>query len=74
MRGRRTGRTEYRRPLGEAGFIDVEIEPTRITTSRTREFLTAAGLGVDRLAPQIAGRVRSAFIRALPVSRFSAIS
>ncbi len=56
---------EYGRLLGEAGFADVAIEPTRVyDIEDARAFLTGAGLDVDRLAPEIEGRVRSAFIRA----------
>ncbi len=48
---------EYRRLLGSAGFVDVEIEPTRVY-----EF-SAAGID-DVLAREISGRVMGAFIRA----------
>ncbi len=48
---------EYRQLLGTAGFVDIEIEPTRVY-----EF-SAAGID-DVLAREISGRVMGAFIRA----------
>jgi ubiquinone/menaquinone biosynthesis C-methylase UbiE len=48
---------EYRRLLHDAGFVDVDVEPTRIY-----EFADA---GVDNvLAREVSGRVMGAFIRA----------
>ena len=48
---------EYRRLLGEAGFVDIDVEPTRVY-----EF-TDAGID-DVLAREVNGRVMGAFIRA----------
>src|SRR5213594_924044 len=48
---------EYRRLLTEAGFVDVDVEPTRIYQFED------AGLG-ETLAREINGRVMGAFIRA----------
>jgi arsenite methyltransferase len=57
--------TEYREKLARAGFSSVEIEPTRVYKSEeARDFLTAAGLDADTVAPQIEGKFISAFIRA----------
>ncbi len=57
--------SEYRSKLTEAGFEAIEVEPTRIyEASDAREFLTAAGLDADAIAPNIEGRFMSAFIRA----------
>jgi len=48
---------EYRRLLQEAGFVDIDIEPTRVY-----EFKDA---GIDDvLAREVTGRVMGAFIRA----------
>ena len=59
------GETEYVSKLRAAGFGDVELEPWRIyQVDDARTFLTEAGLDVDRLAPEVDGRVASAFIRA----------
>ena len=49
---------EYRRLLTAAGFVDVDVEPTRIYQFED------AGLDVDVLAREISGRVMGAFIRA----------
>ena len=57
--------TEYASKLRRAGFGDVELEPWRTyKIEDARTFLTEAGLDVDRLAPEVDGRVASAFIRA----------
>jgi arsenite methyltransferase len=57
---------EYREKLARAGFSSVEIEPTRVYKSEeARDFLTAAGLDADTVAPQIEGKFISAFIRAV---------
>ncbi len=57
--------TEYVSKLRGAGFGDVELEPWRTyRVEDARTFLSEAGLDVDRLAPEVDGRVASAFIRA----------
>jgi arsenite methyltransferase len=57
--------SEFRRLLTEAGFSDVDIEPTRVyDVEDARTFLAGAGLDVDALAPRIEGRFLSAFVRA----------
>jgi SAM-dependent methyltransferase len=56
---------EYDAMLRAAGFADVEVEPWRIyDIEDARSFLTAAGLDVDRLGPEMKGRFVSAFVRA----------
>jgi SAM-dependent methyltransferase len=56
---------EFTRLLLEAGFEGPSIEPTRIYgVEDAREFLTASGLDVDRLATEMEGQVVSAFVRA----------
>lgn len=56
---------DYRRLLGEVGFEDVEVEPTRIYTAEdARGFLEAEGLDPDAIAPEVDGRFLSAFVRA----------
>ena len=56
---------EYASKLRAAGFADVEVEPWRIYhIEDARAFLTQSGLDVDRLAPDVDGRLASAFIRA----------
>jgi arsenite methyltransferase len=57
--------TEYREKLGAAGFERIEIEPTRIYRMKdAREFLSAEGLDVDAIAPQVDEKIISAFVRA----------
>ena len=56
---------EYRSKLAAAGFADVELEPWRVYhVGDARAFLTAAGIDADEIAPQVDGKVASAFIRA----------
>ena len=55
---------EYRSLLEAAGFVDVEIEPTRVYDfDDAREFLDEAGLD-EQTARSADGRVISAFVRA----------
>ena len=57
---------EYREKLANAGFIEITIEPTRIyRVDDAREFLTASGVDVDTLAPEVDGKFMSAFVRAV---------
>jgi arsenite methyltransferase len=57
---------EYRSKLSAAGFEQIDIEPTRIYRAEdAREFLSAAGVDVDPIAPEIDGKFLSAFIRAV---------
>jgi arsenite methyltransferase len=59
------GDREYAGMLKAAGFRDVDVEPWRTyRVEEARAFLAGSGLDVDRLAPQVDGRIASAFIRA----------
>ncbi|MBI2185687.1 MAG: arsenite methyltransferase, partial [Acidobacteria bacterium] len=56
---------DYRRKLEAAGFTDVELETTRVyELEDARAFLASSGVDVGALAPQVGGRVTSAFVRA----------
>lgn len=56
---------EYRRKLADAGFEDIDVEPTRIhRLSDGREFFAEQGIDVDELAPLVDEKFMSAFIRA----------
>ena len=51
--------------LKAAGFVDVELDPWRVyQIDDARAFLTDAGVDVDQIAPQVDGKMASAFIRA----------
>jgi SAM-dependent methyltransferase len=55
---------EFKSLLRASGFVDVEIEPTRIYRMEdARAFLEGAGLDADEAAPAIDGRFMSAFVR-----------
>jgi len=57
--------SEYREKLHAAGFVDVDLEPTRVyDIEDARQFLAEAGIGVDEIAPQVEGKFVSAFVRA----------
>jgi arsenite methyltransferase len=57
--------TEYLQKLRAAGFTSAEVQPTRVYhAEESRDFLAAAGLDPDRVAPLIDGKFISAFIRA----------
>lgn len=57
--------SEYMDKLTKAGFEAIEIEPTRIyDVEDARQFLAGRGIDVDAIAPAVAGRFMSAFIRA----------
>ena len=61
--------TEYRDKLAAAGFEQIEIEPTRIyRVEDAREFLSAEGVDVDAIAPQVDEKFMSAFVRAVKPS------
>ncbi len=56
---------DYRAKLQSAGFVDVDLEPTRTyDIEDARVFLTEAGIAVDEIAPLVEGKFLSAFIRA----------
>jgi len=55
----------YKSELAAAGFVDVEIEPTRVfRAADVREFLSAAGPEAVSVADQADGKIMSAFVRA----------
>ena len=57
--------TEYVQRLARAGFVDISVEPTRIyNIEDAREFLATEGIDVDAIAPEVDGKVMSAFVRA----------
>ncbi len=59
------GEEEFLRLLGEVGFVDAEIEPTRIyELADAAAFLRGSGIDAAEVAPVIAGQVMGAFIRA----------
>jgi ubiquinone/menaquinone biosynthesis C-methylase UbiE len=56
---------EYSSKLAQAGFQNIDIEPTRVYhIDDARQFLTNQGVNVDAIAPQVDGKFMSAFIRA----------
>jgi len=57
--------TEYQQKLSAAGFESINIEPMRIySIDDAKEFLNAAGIDADAVAPQIRDKFISAFVRA----------
>jgi SAM-dependent methyltransferase len=57
--------SDYVAKLAGAGFVDIGIEPTRVyELAEARDFLSAAGIDVDAIAPLVDGRFMSAFVRA----------
>jgi SAM-dependent methyltransferase len=59
------GDDEYRQKLAAAGFEGIDIEPTRVyDIEDARQFLAGEGIDVDTIAPQVAGKFMSAFVRA----------
>ena len=56
---------DYGARLVAAGFVDVDLEPTRVyNIEDARQFLTEAGIAVNEIAAQVEGKFLSAFIRA----------
>ena len=57
--------TEFKTMLTAAGFVDAEVDPTRVYKSEdARAFLTDAGVDVDENIALIDGRFMAAFVRA----------
>ena len=57
--------SDYRAKLEAVGFVDVDLEPTRIYNMEdARQFLDEGGVDVDAIAPLAEGKFVSAFIRA----------
>jgi SAM-dependent methyltransferase len=58
--------SDYIAKLSRAGFDEIDLEPTRIYgLDEVRQFLDGQGIDVDAVAPQIDGRILSAFVRAV---------
>jgi arsenite methyltransferase len=56
---------DYRSKLADAGFEQIELEPTRIyRLEDAREFLAGQNVDVDAIAPHVDGKFMSAFVRA----------
>jgi arsenite methyltransferase len=56
---------EYRTKLSQAGFQEIDVEPTRIyRVEDAREMLASSGIDVDAIAPQVEGKFMNAFVRA----------
>jgi arsenite methyltransferase len=57
---------DYRNKLASAGFEQIDIEPTRIyRVEDARQMLSAEGVDVDSIAPEVDGKFMSAFVRAV---------
>jgi arsenite methyltransferase len=57
---------EYRTKLAAAGFTAIDLEPTRVYRAADAEaFLAQAGVDAARIAPEVDGKVFSAFVRAV---------
>jgi arsenite methyltransferase len=57
--------TEYQQKLAAAGFESVDIEATRVyNLDDACEFLRAAGIDADSIAPKVQDKFISAFVRA----------
>ncbi len=57
---------EYRSKLQQAGFENIEIEQTRVyRVEDARQFLAGQNIDVDAIAPQVDGKILSAFVRAV---------
>ena len=56
---------EYVAKLTAAGFTTIQLEPTRVyNIEDARAFLSAEGVDVDAIAPRVADKFMSAFVRA----------
>ena len=56
---------EYRGKLAAAGFVGIEVEPTRVyDVEASREFLEGSGLDFETMRAEIEGKFMSAFVRA----------
>ena len=57
---------EFRTKLADAGFQNIDIEPTRVyNVEDARTFLSQSGVDVDAIAPLVDGKFMSAFVRAV---------
>jgi arsenite methyltransferase len=58
--------SDYFAKLAAAGFENIDIEPTRVYDIHdARDFLSAEGIDVDAIAPQVQDKFMSAFVRAI---------
>jgi arsenite methyltransferase len=56
---------EYRRLLAAAGFTGIDVEPTRVySVGDAKALLAGARIDAESMAPQVDGKLMSAFIRA----------
>jgi SAM-dependent methyltransferase len=57
---------EYRAKLAAAGFTEIDLEPTRVyRTADAEAFLAEAGVDAAKIAPEVDGKIFSAFVRAV---------
>src|SRR5262249_46283515 len=64
---------EYKNKLNAAGFGSITIDPTRVyKVEDAREFLSGKNVDVNALAPEVDGKVMSAFVRAVKPGKASA--
>ena len=57
--------SDYRAKLTDVGFVDIDLEVTRVYgIEDARQFLTEAGIDVDKIALQVGGKFASMFVRA----------
>lgn len=64
---------EYKQKLSSAGFESIEIETTRVyNIEDAQEFLKAAGMDADSVAPNTQDKFISAFVRATKPARAQA--
>jgi ubiquinone/menaquinone biosynthesis C-methylase UbiE len=62
--------SDYVSKLARAGFGEIDIEPTKVySIEDARTFLSAEGIDVDAIAPQVEGKFMSAFVRATKPNR-----
>ena len=58
--------TEYRAKLAKTGFTSIAFEPTRIyRAADAASFLSEAGVDAEKIAPEVDGKIFSAFVRAV---------
>ncbi len=58
--------SDYRTRLADAGFVGIDVEPTRVyRTADAEAFLEGAGFGPDTVAAEVDGAFMSAFVRAI---------
>jgi len=58
--------SDYFAKLAAAGFENIDIQPTRVYNIQdARAFLSAEGIDVDAIAPQVQDKFMSAFVRAI---------